>query len=86
MIDIEARAERVRTIVAASHGRVIERIGDKIAFEVPADVAPGMPWGPSGINTGGQWVRQPIPVNAIRASEILIFVAAGDDRCRGEWP
>ena len=58
MIDIEARAERVRTIVAASHGRVIERIGDKIAFEVPADVAPGLPWGPSGINTGGQWVRQ----------------------------
>jgi hypothetical protein len=49
MTDIEARADRVRAIVEGNHGKIIERIGDKITFEVPADIAPGLPWGMSGL-------------------------------------
>jgi hypothetical protein len=48
MTDIEARAERVRAVVEANFGRVIGRDGDAMTVEIPADVAPGMPWGLGG--------------------------------------
>jgi hypothetical protein len=37
--DLEARVESIRVIVEAHHGQVIDRLGDTVMFEVPADVS-----------------------------------------------
>jgi hypothetical protein len=39
MPDLEARVESIRIIVEAHHGQVIDRVGDTVMFEVPADVS-----------------------------------------------
>lgn len=52
MSDLKERADRVRAIVEANHGKVIDRTGDIVTVEVPADVAPGMwaIWGMARFN------------------------------------
>ena len=50
MIDLDARADRVRAIVEGNFGRVIDRNGDTMVVEVPADVSIGLNciWGEGG--------------------------------------
>jgi hypothetical protein len=48
----EARAERVRAIAEdVAHGKVLSREGERMTFEVPADMAPGLAslWGQSSL-------------------------------------
>jgi hypothetical protein len=48
--DLSARAERVKAIVQANHGKVIDRTGNIMMVEIPADIAPCMAslWGMGG--------------------------------------
>lgn len=50
MTDIEARANRVRAVAESVGGKVLDRNGDAMRIEIPADVAPGlmMLWGEGG--------------------------------------
>jgi hypothetical protein len=43
--DTDQRAERVRQIVEGNFGRVAFRDGNRVVVDVPADIAPGLPWG-----------------------------------------
>jgi hypothetical protein len=50
--DLAARADRVKAIVEAVHGKVIKRTSTTMLIQIPADIAPGMAtiWGEGGFS------------------------------------
>jgi hypothetical protein len=46
--DLAARADRVHALVEGYFGKVLDRQGTVMIVEIPADIAPGMPWGMGG--------------------------------------
>jgi hypothetical protein len=51
MTDLEARADCIRVIVEGHRGKVIDRVGNVMTFEMPADVSVGLNafWEMSGL-------------------------------------